>query len=234
MFGEATGTTMPAPTFPRTEEWPAIYKLNREKEVVGIFISGHPLDDYKVEISSFCTGTVAMLNDPAAFQGRDLLIAAIITNAEHRITKRGDAFGSLIIEDYQEAFKLNLFNESYLKFKHFMEPGTFVAIKGRIEIPRFRQYPEFVVHHIELLQELRDKRAKMLKLRFSAKQLDQLVIEQLHDLFEANPGACQLHFTVFDPLDGVEVSLPSRSVKVQPSSQLFKELAKLDIQFKLN
>ncbi len=234
MFGEATGTTMPAPTFPRTEEWPAIYKLNREKEVVGIFISGHPLDDYKVEISSFCTGTVSMLNDPAAYLGRDLLIAAIITNAEHRITKRGDAFGSLIIEDYQEAFKLNLFNESYLKFKHFMEPGTFVAIKGRIEVPRFRQYPEFVVHQIELLQELRDKRAKMLKLRFSAKQLDQMVIEQLHELFEANPGACQLHFTVFDPLDGVEVSLPSRSVKVQPSSQLFKELARLDIQFKLN
>lgn len=234
MFGEATGTTMPAPTVPKADEWPAIYKLNREKEVVGIFISGHPLDDYKVEISSFCTGTVAMLNDPSTYLGRDLLIAAIITGAEHRITKRGDAFGSLFIEDYQEAFKLNLFNESYLKFKHFMEPGTFVAIKGRIEVPRFRQYPEFVVHHIELLQELRDKRAKMLKLRFSAKQLDQMVIDQLHELFEANPGACQLHFTVYDPLDGVEVSLPSRSVKVQPSSQLFKELAKLDIQFKLN
>jgi DNA polymerase-3 subunit alpha len=234
MFGEATGTTMPAPSVPKADEWPAIYKLNREKEVVGIFISGHPLDDYKVEITSFCTGTVAMLNDPSAFLGRDLLIAAVITGAEHRITKRGDAFGSLVIEDYQDAFKLNLFNESYLKFKHFMEPGTFVAIKGRIEVPRFRQYPEFVVHHIELLQELRDKRAKMLKLRFSAKQLDQLVIDQLHELFEANPGACQLHFTVYDPLDGVEVSLPSRSVKVQPSSQLFKELAKLDIQFKLN
>jgi DNA polymerase-3 subunit alpha len=66
MFGEATGTTMPAPTVPRADEWPAIYKLNREKEVVGIFISGHPLDDFKVEINSFCTGTVAMLNDPAA------------------------------------------------------------------------------------------------------------------------------------------------------------------------
>jgi DNA polymerase-3 subunit alpha len=234
MFGEATGTTMPAPMIPKTEEWPAIYKLNREKEVVGIFISGHPLDDFKVEISSFCTGTVAMLNDPSAYLGRDLLIAAVITNAEHRSTKRGDAFGSLFIEDYQEAFKLNLFNETYLKFKHFMEPGTFVAIKGRIEVPRFRQYPEFVVHHMELLQELRDKRAKMLKLRFTAKQLDQMVIEQLHELFEANPGSCQLHFTVFDPLDGIEVSLPSRSVKVQPSSQLFKELAKLDIQFKLN
>ena len=234
MFGEATGTTMPAPTVPRAEEWPAIYKLNREKEVVGIFISGHPLDDFKVEITSFCTGTVAMLNDPAAYLGRDLLVAAIISSAEHRFTKYGDGFGTLIIEDYQEAFKLNLFKESYLKFKHFMEPGTFVAIKGRMEVPRYRQVPEFVVHQIELLQDLREKRAKMLKLRFSAKQLDQLVIDQLHQLFEANPGSCQIHFTVFDPLDNIEVALPSRSVKVQPSSQLFKELAKLDIQFKLN
>ncbi|MEY3592445.1 MAG: hypothetical protein RLZZ38_1421 [Bacteroidota bacterium] len=234
MFGEATGTTMPAPTVPRAEEWPAIYKLNREKEVVGIFISGHPLDDFKVEITSFCTGTVAMLNDPAAYLGRDLLVAAIISSAEHRFTKHGDGFGTLIIEDYQEAFKLNLFKESYLKFKHFMEPGTFVAIKGRMEVPRYRQVPEFVVHQIELLQDLREKRAKMLKLRFSAKQLDQLVIDQLHQLFEANPGSCQIHFTVFDPLDNIEVALPSRSVKVQPSSQLFKELAKLDIQFKLN
>jgi predicted component of type VI protein secretion system len=115
-----------------------------------------------------------------------------------------------------------------------MEPGTFVAIKGRIEVPRFRQVPEFVVHQIELLQDLREKRAKMLKLRFSAKQLDQLVIDQLHQLFETNPGSCQVHFTVFDPLDNIEVALPSRSVKIQPSSQLFKELAKLDIQFKLN
>jgi DNA polymerase-3 subunit alpha len=234
MFGEATGTTMPAPTVPKAEEWPAIYKLNREKEVVGIFISGHPLDDFKVEIASFCTGNVAMLNDPGAYMGRDLLVAAIITTAEHRFTKHGDGFGSLIIEDYQEAYKLNLFKESYLKFKHFMEPGTFVAIKGRVEVPRFRQVPEFVVHQIELLQDLREKRAKMLKLRFSAKQLDQLVIDQLHQLFETNPGSCQVHFTVFDPLDNIEVALPSRSVKIQPSSQLFKELAKLDIQFKLN
>ena len=234
MFGEATGTTMPAPTIPKAEEWPAIYKLNREKEVVGIFISGHPLDDFKVEISSFCTGTVAMLNDPAAYLGRDILVAAIITSSEHRFTKHGDGFGTLVIEDYQEAFKLNLFKESYLKFKHFMEPGTFVAIKGRIEVPRYRQVPEFVVHQIELLQELREKRAKMLKLRFSAKQLDQIIIDQLHQLFEDNPGTCQIHFTVYDPLDNIEVALPSRSVKIQPSSQLFKELAKLDIQFKLN
>jgi DNA polymerase-3 subunit alpha len=234
MFGESTGTSMPEPQVPRCEEWPAIYKLNREKEVVGIFISGHPLDDFKIEIDSFCTGNIGILNDLEQYKGRDLLIAAIVTNAEHRFTKHGDGFGTLTIEDYQDAFRLNLFKENYLKFKHFMEPGTFITLKGRIEVPRYRQQLEFVVHSIDLLQDLREKRTKSLHLKFSSKEVDHLMIDKLNELFNQNQGNCQLHFTVFDPIEGYEVNLPSRSVKIQPSSSLFKELAKLDVEFRLN
>lgn len=234
MFGESTGTSMPEPQVPRCEEWPAIYKLNREKEVVGIFISGHPLDDFKIEIDSFCTGNISMLNDLTQYMGRDILIAAIVTNAEHRFTKHGDGFGTLTVEDYQDAFRLNLFKENYLKFKHFMEPGTFVTMKGRIEVPRYRQQAEFVVHSIDLLQDLREKRTKSLHLKFSSKEVDHLMIDKLNELFNQNQGSCQLHFTVFDPIEGYEVNLPSRSVKIQPSSNLFKELAKLDVEFRLN
>ena len=234
MFGESTGTSMPEPQVPRCEEWPAIYKLNREKEVVGIFISGHPLDDFKIEIDSFCTGNISMLNDLSQYMGRDILIAAIVTNAEHRFTKHGDGFGTLTVEDYQDAFRLNLFKENYLKFKHFMEPGTFITMKGRIEVPRYRQQAEFVVHSIDLLQDLREKRTKSLHLKFSSKEVDHLMIDKLNELFNQNQGNCQLHFTVFDPIEGYEVNLPSRSVKIQPSSNLFKELAKLDVEFRLN
>jgi DNA polymerase-3 subunit alpha len=234
MFGEATGTSMPEPQVPRCDEWPAVYKLNREKEVVGIFISGHPLDDFKIEIDSFCTGNISMLNDLSQFMGRDLLIAAVVTNAEHRFTKHGDGFGTLTIEDYSEAFRLNLFKENYLKFKHFMEPGTFITLKGRIEVPRFRQQAEFVVHSIDLLQDLREKRTKSLHLKFSSKEVDHLMIDKLNELFTENQGNCQLHFTVFDPIEGYEVNLPSRSIKIQPSTSLFKELAKLDVEFRLN
>ena len=234
MFGESSGTSMPEPQVPRCEEWPAIYKLNREKEVVGIFISGHPLDDFKIEIDSFCTGNIAMLNDLTQYMGRDILIAAIVTNAEHRFTKHGDGFGTLTVEDYQDAFRLNLFKENYLKFKHFMEPGTFITMKGRIEVPRHRQQVEFVVYSIDLLQDLREKRTKSLHLKFSSKEVDHLMIDKLNELFNQNQGNCQLHFTVFDPIEGYEVNLPSRSIKVQPSSLLFKELAKLDVTFRLN
>jgi len=175
-----------------------------------------------------------MLNDLTQYMGRDILIAAIVTNAEHRFTKRGDGFGTLTVEDYQDAFRLNLFNENYLKFKHFMEPGTFITMKGRIEVPRHRQQLEFVVHSIDLLKDLREKRTKSLHLKFSSKEVDHLMIDKLNELFNQNQGNCQLHFTVYDPIEGYEVNLPSRSVKIQPSTLLFKELAKLDVTFRLN
>jgi DNA polymerase-3 subunit alpha len=141
IFEESTGTAMPEPQIPKCDEWAAIYKLNREKEVVGIFISGHPLDEFKVEIESFCKGTVAALNDVKSYLNQNLTIAAVVSASEHRFTKKGDPFSTLTLEDYTDSSRLFLFSENHLRFKHFAEPGTFVVITGRVEIPRHRQEP---------------------------------------------------------------------------------------------
>ena len=234
LFENSSDATIPEPVFPKCDEWPSIYKLNKEKEVVGIFISGHPLDDFRIEIESFCNGNVGMLNDLTPHKGRDLLIAAIVTAGEHRFTKHGDGFGSLTIEDYNDSFRLNLFKENYLRYKHFMEPGTFIVIKGRVEIPRHRTNLEFVVNSIELLNDLREKKTKNLQLKLSSKSLDQLMIDKLNNLLNKNEGSCPIQFTIFDTLEGIEVNMPSRSMRVKPSNELFKELAKMDIEFRLN
>ena len=91
-----------------------------------------------------------------------------------------------------------------------------------------------MVHSIDLLQDLREKRTKSLHLKFSSKEVDHLMIDKLNELFNQNQGNCQLHFTVYDLVEGYEVNLPSRSVKIQPSTLLFQELAKLDVTFRLN
>jgi DNA polymerase-3 subunit alpha len=234
MFEHSSDAKMPEPVFPKCEEWPSIYKLNKEKEVVGIFISGHPLDDFRIEIESFCNGNVGMLNDLETYKGRDLLIAAIVTVSEHRFTKYGDGFGSLTIEDYNDSFRLNLFKENYLRYKHFMEPGTFIAIKGRVEVPRHRTHHEFTINSIELLNDLREKKTKNLQLKVSSKALDQLMIDKLNNLLSGNEGSCPIQFTIFDTLEGIEINMPSRSIRVKPNNELFKELAKLDIEFRLN
>jgi len=233
LFGEDSGAKLPEPVIPPAEEWGNIYALNKEKEVIGMFISGHPLDDFQLEIESFCNGNVGMLHDMEANRNKDLLIAGIISEAEHRFTKKGDPFGTLIIEDYNDSYKIFLWRENYLKYKHFLEPGTFVALKGRIEIPPRRSELEFSIHSIDLLQTLRETRANSVQLKVSTKALDQRMITDLNKLFIDNTGTCPVQFVVFDPLDNVEVKMPSKTVKVGLNNDFVKELRNFDLEFKI-
>lgn len=233
LFGEDSGAKMPEPSVPFAEEWSNIYALNKEKEVIGIFISGHPLDDFKLELNSFCNGSVSMLNDMQNNMNKDLLIGAVISDAEHRFTKKGDPFGTLLIEDYNDSYKIFLWRENYLKYKHFVNPGTFVAIKGRIEIPPRRSELEFTVNGIELLQNLREQKASRLDLKVSTKSLDQRMVNDLSKVFEENAGNCPVQFMVYDPLDKIEVKMPSKSIKVELSNKLLKELDTFELDYRI-
>jgi DNA polymerase-3 subunit alpha len=234
LFGGDSAVKLPEPIIPECEEWGNIYALNKEKEVIGIFISGHPLDDFKMEINSFCNGTVSMRNDLPAHLGKQLLIAGIVSDAEHRFTKKGDQFGTLTLEDYNDSYKLFLWRENYLKFRHFLTPGTFVSVKGRVEMSRYRKEPEFSIQTIELLQKLRENKAKSFHLKINSNALTHVMISDLNKLFIDYPGSCQVHFTIYDPLDDLEVRMPSKSVKVELTNDLFKELETFnDLEFEI-
>ncbi len=233
LFGGDSGVKLPEPQIPQAEEWGNIYALNKEKEVIGMFISGHPLDDFRIEIESFCTGNVGMLNEMEVHLNKEILIAGIVTEAESRFTRKGDPFGTLLIEDYNDSHKLFLWRENYLKFKHFCVPGTFVSIKGRIEIPRNRKEPEFTIASIDLLQNLRDSKANGLHLKLNTKQIDQLLIDELNKLFMDNPGSCPVQFTIADPLAEMDIKLTSRTVKVNLNNDFFKRLKSIDLDFEI-
>ncbi len=234
LFGDASGTKMPEPEIPKADEWGSVYTLNREKEVVGIFISGHPLDDFRIEIDAFCNGKVGMLNDMEQNKNKDLLIAATVTEAEHRFTKNGDPFGTLTIEDYTDSYRIFLWRENYLKYKHFIAPGAFIALKGRIEVPRNRKEFEFIINNIDMLQDLKENRAKNVSIKLTTKQIDHALISDLNKLFLAHEGKCSLTFSIKDPLDNIEINMPSKSFKVEPNNSLFKELKRLNIDYKLS
>ena len=236
IFDMSDDVSTPEPKIPFSEPWSSVYRLNKEKEVVGVFLSGHPLDDFRIEIESFCKGDIRILSELEKHDGKDLMIAAVVTSSEHRITRKGDGFGTLIIEDYYESFRLNLFQENYLRFKHFMEPGTFVIIKGRIEKTRWRKDLEFVVHGMELLQGLREKKAKNIEIKLPASAVTSALIASLQEVLTdtENQGSCRVKFTVYDPLEKIQVVLPSRSLKVKPTNELLKKLEDLDINFALN
>ncbi len=233
MFGEGTGEEMPEPLIPESEEWGNIYALNKEKEVIGIFISGHPLDDFRLEIDSFCNGNVGMLNAMDEHKNKDILIAGIVSDAEHRFTKKGDPFGTIQLEDYNDSYKLFLWRENYLKYKHFLAPGTFVAVKGCIEIPPRRSELEFTVHSIDLLQALNESKASSVHLTISSKELDQIMISDLNKLFMEHEGSCPVHFKIYDPLDGIEVRMPSKTLKVGVTNDFFNKLKEFELQVEI-
>ena len=123
--------------------------------------------------------------------------------------------------------------ENYLKYKHFLNPGTFVSVKGRIEVPPRCSELEFSIHSIDLLSNLKDQKANGLNLKVSMKSLDQIMITDLAKIFDQNVGTIPVRFTVYDPLDNVEVHLPSKSLKVDLTNELFNELQKFDLDIQI-
>jgi len=233
MFGGDSGVEMPEPEIPKCEEWGSWQKLSKEKEVVGIYISGHPLDDYKLELGSFCNGTVEMTTNLEQHLGKEITIGCVISEAEHRFTNKGEPFGTITLEDYTHSNKLFLWRENYLKFKHFLNPNMFVAVKGKIEIPPRRSQPEFTIHSIDLLQSLRDKKVHSIQLKIPARNLEQRLISDLNKLFLENEGACPVNFVVYDSIDEVEVAMTSKSIKIDINNNVIKSLEELSVTYSL-
>jgi len=235
MFGEASDIKMPEPTVPICEEWELLRKLNFEKEVVGIFISGHPLDDFRVEVDAFCNGKIEMLSDLKANYGRELIIPAIVTDAQHLTTKTGKPYGILTIEDYSNTTKQYIFGDTYLKFKHLMVKDLFVAIRGKVQegpypdkITKVKPI-EFAISSIEQLQDLLDNRTATMNISIPLKALDQLMMSKLEQLFSESEGKCSVKFTVVDNLDNISVSMPSRKLRIEPSLKMINSLKELQL-----
>ncbi|MFI5204664.1 MAG: OB-fold nucleic acid binding domain-containing protein, partial [Flavobacteriales bacterium] len=226
LFGDDAGVEIKEPPIPKVEEWPMLLKLNREKEVTGIFISGHPLSDFRRDILSFCKkNTVGHINlQEKQVEGREMAVAGIIISAEHKTTKNGKAYGTLEIEDFDGQARLSLFGEDYLKFKHFLAPNTFVFLRGTFKKRFNGEDLEFKITPMELLQNVRDKMAKLVKLRVNAGDVNEDMIAKLEELLSKHKGKCRIQFSIYDTLDKIWVDMPSREIAVNPTNELLDEL----------
>jgi DNA polymerase-3 subunit alpha len=204
-------------------------KLTKEREVVGIFISGHPLNDYKLEIKHFTDpkGYLKVL-DPSSFTNREIKIAGILEEVVHRTTKTGKPMGIFNISGYNETIRVMLFGDDYLKVKPVMENGWFVFLKGSMEPRRFGNSGELElrVKSMELLSELRDKMAKGIKIKFNVEKLNQELLAQLEFLKESEPGGCRLNFQL--KKDRQILDFYSKTKSIRLSDEILEKLEKLD------
>ena len=239
MFGEASDIQLPEPIIPDCETWGTMELLAKEKEVVGIYISAHPLDDFKNELK-FCNANLSFFKeDLIKYEGANLSFAGIITDVQHRISKAGKGWGMFTVEDYNESYEFRIFGEDYLKFKHFLIPNQFLFIKTTI-LPGWtnkegvKSDPRLKFTDCKLLHDIMDELCKKITVSMSLESVNEISIKNLETIFKSNLGKQNLHFTIWDAEEKVELKLPSRNTKVKITQEFLNILDEQQINYKLN
>ncbi|HSP10974.1 MAG TPA: DNA polymerase III subunit alpha, partial [Salegentibacter sp.] len=240
LFGEASEVQIPEPEVPPCEEWGTMEKLRREKEVVGIYISGHPLDDFRLEMKYFCNSVLTDLENLEQCINRALTLGGVISDVQHRTTKQGQGWAIFTVEDYNSSFEFKLFKEEYLKFRHFLVPNSFVHIKinvkegwhnketGKKFDPKI-QFTDFM-----LLHEVMDTFAKKLTIQLDIDDLKEDNIQWMKETFRNHRGNHILNFVVYEMKEQVKLHMPSRKQKIQISQELLNALEEQQVLYKLN
>ncbi|MES2267358.1 MAG: DNA polymerase III subunit alpha [Bacteroidota bacterium] len=250
LFGGSVASYIPEPAMPDAEEWPLIEKLKYEKDVIGIYLTGHPLDNFKLEMDKYCNTTITELkNIQKARSGEggeevmenlanlrkrgEICIGGLVANVQHKTTKMGKPFGTFVLEDYNESYEFAFFGEDYVKFRNMMVDGYFLHIKGSIE-EKFRQKDnwDLRVTVISLLSEMRDKLTKSLTVCLDVKALNNQLLDNLMQVINTNnekypAKSCALKFKIRDGEEAMYVDLLSKSHKVSPSDELMADIYNL-------
>ncbi|MFY0713300.1 DNA polymerase III subunit alpha [Seonamhaeicola sp. NFXS20] len=240
LFGETSEVQIAEPTIPPCEEWGTMEKLAKEKEVVGIYISGHPLDDFKIEMKTFCNATVAMFNDLQPYVNRELVFGGVVTDVQHRVSKQGKGWGMFTIEDYTDSFEFRIFGEDYLKFRHFLMINNFVFVKAFVregwvnKDTGKKSDPRIQFNSFQLLHDVMENYAKKLSLQLDINDLKESKITQIQSLLSMHPGNHALNFVVYDAKEKIKLNMPSRKQKVKVCQELISELESQHIHYKLN
>jgi len=204
LFGDASEVQIPEPVVPPCEEWNTMQKLAQEKEVVGIYISGHPLDDYKFEMKYFCSTRLEALKDLTPHVGKSIAVGGIVTNVQHRTAKNGKGWATFVLEGYDESYEFRIFDEEYLKYRHFLGQNHFVYIKLSVKEgwtnkeTGKKSDPRLQFLQVIMLQDVLATFAKKLILQFSIFDLREQLIMELNELFKANQGETTVTFEVME------------------------------------
>ena len=230
LFGEDSGEALPPPRMPEVTEWPSIIALKKEKEINGMYLSSHPLDDYRTEIQYFCTAELGRLNHVESILGRDVMVAGIVTEAQHRVSKMGKGWGIFRLEDFKGDYEFKLFGEDYLKFRHFFENEQLLFLRVRGRKFNQRQGEGFIerlsvdVAEVKLLADVLEEQSKALEIKMDLATLDTAVVDRIHELLELYPGKKRVKLHIVDVAEKLDIKLPVKDRKVTISKDLLTEL----------
>jgi DNA polymerase III subunit alpha len=243
--GGGNEMVMPLPKIEDLEPFGEIEKLNIEKDVVGFYISGHPLEEFKVELDHICSHTISNL--PKQF-ANDIRIGGLVTNVRIGQTKKGTPFAVMTLEDMSGQVEIFRLGDDYVSMANYFKTGIFLFARGRMDLrwskkQELKNEPktpieesdwEFQPTDLSLLSEVRNSQAKKIELYLQSSMVNLSMVDEIEDMVSHNPGKCSLKLYIQDPLEKMEVEFLSRKYTIDPNDVVFNALDKLTgVSYKL-
>ena len=223
LFGGENEVDIATPPIPEAPRWSDIERLNKERDYVGIYLSAHPLDEYKIVLNNLCNTRCAELADRcAAMTDRDdVTMGGIVTNVQTRIGKNNKPWGIITLEDFEGSGELMLFGDDWLNLNGKFLLGAAVYVTGKMA-PRFQfsDQKELKVSNVELLQSVKEKAIDRITIMMTTDLLDDQIVMDLGELINSNPGRTKLYFQMADSTGKNHVLMRSTSKFVDVKSVL--------------
>ena len=240
LFGAFDELEIQTPTLPKSEErWSDIERLNKERELVGIYLSAHPLDEYKIVLDNLCNTRCDELADVGNLAGReDVTIGGIVTAVRTGFTKTGKPFGIVTLEDFVGSGELALFGETWGDKSGFFTVGASVYVTGKVK-PRFSYNPDgpkdLGITGVEFLQTIKERAIDRITISLTSDLLDDQVVTELGELIAAHPGKTKLFFQLHDLTGKNHVLLKSTTKMIDVKSELIQYIEQSPaLDYKIN
>lgn len=236
LFGGADTIEISKPAIPENNDWQKLEKLNREKDLIGVYLSAHPLDDFKFEFDNFCNTKLSEFDDLNNIINRELTIGGIVTEVKHSMTKNGKPFGFLTIQDYTDSYRFALFGKDYENFRKYCYVDYPLLIKGKVQPrPYNDQELEFKIKSMMLLSQVREELVKNIIFTIPYNVVDPEFISELKKLTFEREGKTLIKFKLIDREENTAVDMISRSKGIYITDLLVNYLQKnSDIHYSIN
>ena len=233
LFGDLPiSMEIPPPRIPDCEPWPLIKQLDHEKEVTGIFLSGHPLDNYKFEMRHYGVTAIADFNEFKESitmhpnPGRTFRLVALVADAQHRIARSGNKYGNFVIEDYSGKTEFPLFSEDYMRLTPILQQGSTVLINGYFK-PRYNKDEfEFKVIGVSLAETMKRSMTKQIHIEAHPQAISAAMVNFVEKNVKNFPGSATLKFILTEPKNRMKISLVTTSNGFELNEEMIQFLEK--------
>ena len=238
LFGGGASVEMPEPSLNDCEEWGNMLKLAKEKEVVGIYISGHPLDEYKLVLDKYCNkGNLTIFNEIDKGIDFSFKVGGIISFVEHRLNKEGRGWARFKLEGYDDMYDFAIYKDDYMKFKHHLVLNNYIYLKGSVSyytLPDGGKRTRLTYGDFSDLRDVLEKQANKIDILLDINHINEDLIQDLDDMFANYVGSKKLNFIVEDRKEKIRINLPSKSRQINISKELLNSLDELELDYVLN